>query len=239
MCSKIFECIEKKILLKHDLLIIIFTGGWGTGTGVSTSSSMLVRPAVTNSTTVITSNSTFNTERSNSAPGSPIIPSPIGPPPGVQMQQQAPTVAPSSSQAQQQQAPGNGNNSNKMMATSQSPGSEPDQYRTGSSLSSGIGLSPGSGTGMGNHIRSMTPDSDSMRTNNTGGTGGMGSSNSGGANARSGSMSMDKSDIFGVRPASSGSANNSGFVVNPENLLNAAAQMASAFAASDMDYLGK
>jgi len=85
----------------------------------------------------------------------------------------------------------------------------------------------------------MTPDSDSMRTNNTvGGTGGMGSSNSGGANARSGSMSMDKSDIFGVRPASSGSANNSGFVVNPENLLNAAAQMASAFAASDMDYLG-
>ena len=87
----------------------------------------------------------------------------------------------------------------------------------------------------------MTPDSDSMRTNNTGGggTGGMGSSNSGGANARSGSMSMDKSDIFGVRPASSGSANNSGFVVNPENLLNAAAQMASAFAASDMDYLGK
>ena len=52
-------------------------------------------------------------------------------------------------------------------------------------------------------------------------------------------MSMDKSDIFGVRPASSGSANNSGFVVNPENLLNAAAQMASAFAASDMDYLGK
>ena len=67
----------------------------------------------------------------------------------------------------------------------------------------------------------------------------MGSSNSGGANARSGSMSMDKSDIFGVRPASSGSANNSGFVVNPENLLNAAAQMASAFAASDMDYLGK
>ena len=93
---------------------------------------------------------------------------------------------------------------------------------------------------MGNHIRSMTPDSDSMRTNNTGvGSGGMGSSNSGGANARSGSMSMDKSDIFGVRPASSGSANNSGFVVNPENLLNAAAQMASAFAASDMDYLGK
>ena len=152
-------------------------------------------------------------------------------------------MAPSSGQAPQQQAPGNGNNSNKIgMATSQSPGgSEPDQYRTGSSLSSGIGLSPGSGTGMGNHIRSMTPDSDSMRTNNTGGggTGGMGSSNSGGANARSGSMSMDKSDIFGVRPASSGSANNSGFVVNPENLLNAAAQMASAFAASDMDYLGK
>merc|ERR1719189_497758 len=85
----------------------------------------------------------------------------------------------------------------------------------------------------------MTPDSDSMRTNNTGGgTGGMGSSNSGGANARSGSLNMDKTDIFGVRPASSGSANNSGFVVNPENLLNAAAQMASAFAASDMDYLG-
>ena len=160
----------------------------------------------------------------------------------MQQQQQAPAVAPSSGQAPQQQAPGNGNNSNKIgMATSQSPGgSEPDQYRTGSSLSSGIGLSPGSGTGMGNHIRSMTPDSDSMRTNNTGGTsGGMGSSNSGGANARSGSMSMDKSDIFGVRPASSGSANNSGFVVNPENLLNAAAQMASAFAASDMDYLGK
>merc|ERR1719400_711459 len=111
-------------------LLATQTGGWGAGTGVSTSSSMLVRPAVTNSTTVITSNSTFNTERSNSAPGSPIIPSPIGPPPGVvQMQQQAPAVAPSSGQAPQQQAPGNGNNSNKMMASSQSPGSEPDQYR--------------------------------------------------------------------------------------------------------------
>merc|ERR1719225_1428746 len=117
------------------------------------------------------------------------------------------------------------------MASTTSPGSEPDQYRTGSSLSSGIGLSPGSGTGIGNHIRSMTPDSDSMRTNNT-------SLSSTGPNARSGSLNMDKTDIFGVRPASSGSANNSGFVVNPENLLNAAAQMASAFAASDMDYLG-
>ena len=129
-------------------------------------------------------------------------------------------------------------NSNKMANTT-SPGSEPDQYRTGSSLSSGIGLSPGSGTGLGNHIRSMTPDSDSMRTSGTtmSSTGGGGGS---GVGARSGSMTgtMDKSDIFGVRPASSGSANNSGFVVNPENLLNAAAQMASAFAASDMDYLG-
>ena len=86
-------------------------------------------------------------------------------------------------------------------------------------------------SGIGNHIRSMTPDSDSMRTNTT-------SLSSTGPNARSGSLNMDKTDIFGVRPASSGSANNSGFVVNPENLLNAAAQMASAFAASDMDYLG-
>ena len=132
-------------------------------------------------------------------------------------------------------APTPATNSNKMANTT-SPGSEPDQYRTGSSLSSGIGLSPGSGTGLGNHIRSMTPDSDSMRTSGTT----MSSTSGGGGpgGARSGSMTMDKTDIFGVRPASSGSANNSGFVVNPENLLNAAAQMASAFAASDMDYLG-
>ena len=91
---------------------------------------------------------------------------------------------------------------------------------------------------MSNHIRSMTPDSDSMRTNTTMSSTGGDRSGSGANPARSGSMSMDKTDIFGVRPASSGSANNSGFVVNPENLLNAAAQMASAFAASDMDYLG-
>ena len=59
-------------------------------------------------------------------------------------------------------------------------------------------------------------------------------------------MAPEKSDPFGVRPASLGSANsntnpqtgtNPNFVVNPENLLSAAAQMASAFAASDMDYL--
>merc|ERR1711899_328439 len=70
-------------------LLATQTGGWGTGTGVSTSSSLLIRPVATTSTTV-TNPTTFNTERSNSAPGSPIIPSPIGPPPGVQM---APTAA--------------------------------------------------------------------------------------------------------------------------------------------------
>merc|ERR1712223_707303 len=205
-------------------------GGWGTGpTGLpSTSGSMLVRPVATSSSnSTVTTNATFNTERSNSAPGSPIIHSPIGPPPGVQMPPTAPII------------PSSGATNSNKMANTTSPGSEPDQYRTGSSLSSGIGLSPGSGTGLGNHIRSMTPDSDSMRTSGTtmSSTGGGGGS---GVGARSGSMTgaMDKSDIFGVRPASSGSANNSGFVVNPENLLNAAAQMASAFAASDMDYLG-
>jgi len=59
-------------------------------------------------------------------------------------------------------------------------------------------------------------------------------------------MAPEKPDPFGVRPASLGSANSgntvgstpNNFVVNPENLLSAAAQMASAFAASDMDYLG-
>ena len=173
-------------------------------------SSSIIRPATSSS--VMTSS--YGQERSNSAPGSPIMPSPIGPPVVGQP--------------------------NKLPSTT-SPGSEPDQYRTGSSLSSGIGLSPGSGTGfssgtgLSNHIagnRSTTPDSDSMRTTTN----------------RSGSMSMapEKSDPFGVRPASLGSANsntnpqtgtNPNFVVNPENLLSAAAQMASAFAASDMDYL--
>ena len=174
--------------------------GWG---GSVTTSSILARSVA--STTVISSN--YNSERSNSAPGSPIMPSPIGPPP-VQM---APVTT-------------------SKLASTTSPGSEPDQYRTGSSLSSGIGLSPGSGTGLGNHLggRSMTPDSDSMRTATT---------TLPSTAGRSGSMTMDKNDIFGVRPASSGSAN-SNFVVNPENLLNAAAQMASAFPPSEMDYLG-
>merc|ERR1712223_1578863 len=56
-------------------LLATQTGGWGTGTGVSTSSSLLIRPVATTSPTVINP-TTFNTERSNSAPGSPIIPSP-------------------------------------------------------------------------------------------------------------------------------------------------------------------
>ena len=135
-------------------------------------------------------------ERSNSAPGSPLMPSPIGPP------------------SQSHVVPLNNN---------KSPGSsEPDQYRTGSSLSSGIGLSPGSVSGV-NHLtsntgRSMTPDSDSMRTASS--------------NVRSGSITLDKtsSDIFGgvVRPASSGSAN-AGYPASAEmTLLSAAAQMAFA-----------
>ena len=183
------------------------------GYRISPSGGPLIGNRPVTSSSVMTSS--YGQERSNSAPGSPIMPSPIGPP-----------VV--------------GGQPNKLASTT-SPGSEPDQYRTGSSLSSGIGLSPGSGTGfssgtgLSNHIagnRSTTPDSDSMRTTTN----------------RSGSMSMapEKSDPFGVRPASLGSANSStnpqpgtnpNFVVNPENLLSAAAQMASAFAASDMDYL--
>ena len=142
----------------------------------------------------------YSMERSNSAPGSPIL-QPIGPPNPAMV--------------------------TKMVNTT-SPGSEPE-YRTGSSLSSGIGLSPGSGSnpmaGPGGLGRSLTPDNEIIKT-----------------------AMMDK-DLFvgtsGHRPASSGSANAAaGFMpgINPQNLLSAAAQMASmagtgVFTASDLDYL--
>ena len=164
---------------------------------------------------IMTSSGLYSMERSNSAPGSPILP-PIGPPnPGANMV-------------------------TKMQAVNNtSPGSEPD-YRTGSSLSSGIGLSPGSsnnpmgsGGGPGGGValpgsgRSLTPDNDMSSM------------------SKSMAAMQDKNDLFvgstsGVhRPASSGSANAGAFMVNPENLLSAAAQMASVgmFNASDLDYL--
>ena len=150
-------------------------------------------------------------ERSNSAPGSPIL-APIGSQLGV---------APGSNQV------GSMGGVTKMGgggANTTSPGSEPD-YRTGSSLSSGIGLSPGSiptslSTGGPVGGRSLTPDNDiSMKTLGHG---------------------IDKDLFVGTsglanhgRPASSGSANAGGgggglpFMVNPENIINAAAQMAS------------
>ena len=140
-------------------------------------------------------------ERSNSAPGSPIL-QPIGPPNPAMV--------------------------TKMVNTT-SPGSEPE-YRTGSSLSSGIGLSPGSSNpmaGPGGLGRSLTPDNEIIKT-----------------------AMMDKDFLVGTsghRPASSGSANASGFMpgINAQNLLSAAAQMAGiqnmsatgVFNASDLDYL--
>ena len=78
---------------------------------VSTSSILASRPVTSQPQQPQSQN-----ERSNSAPGSPIMPSPIGPPTMNHLPTQKAT---------------------------NSPGSEPE-YRTGSSLSSGIGLSPGS-----------------------------------------------------------------------------------------------
>ena len=184
--------------------------GWSNvsvaATSLSVANPMTSTSNMSGGSSIMTSSGLYSMERSNSAPGSPILP-PIGPPnPGANMV-------------------------TKMQANNTSPGSEPD-YRTGSSLSSGIGLSPGSsnpmaGGGPGGVVpgsgRSLTPDNDMSSTMK--------------------SMAMQDKDLFvgtsGHRPASSGSANAGAFMVNPENLLSAAAQMASVgmFNASDLDYL--
>ena len=194
--------------------------GWANVSVAATSLSVVSNNPLTSTSnmssgsSIMTSSGLYSMDnRSNSAPGSPILP-PIGPPnPGANMV------------------------SKMQNANNTSPGSEPD-YRTGSSLSSGIGLSPGSSNPMaggGGPVgvvpgsgRSLTPDND------------MSSMSKSMANAM-----QDKNDLFvggtsGLnRPASSGSANNAGaFMVNPENLLSAAAQMASVgMFNADLDYL--